>query len=99
MELAKDSAKMIDSFISSGKNSGYPGISNGDLLNGQKIYNSMKNKNGPLYNIFGSDALGYITYGLYKSASNKVYVMTYSFPAYSFTSFVEIDNERWFNTD
>ena len=66
-------------------------------LTEKKIYNSIKNEKGPSYNIFGSDGCGYITYGLYKSASNKVYVMTYTFPDCSFTSFFEIDNERWFD--
>jgi hypothetical protein len=47
-------------------------ISIADLIDGKEVYNKMRAKSGPSYNIFGSD--GYSSYALYKSSAEKIYL-------------------------
>ena len=47
-------------------------ISIADLIDGKEVYNKMRAKGGPSYEIFGSD--GYSSYALYKSSAEKIYL-------------------------
>jgi hypothetical protein len=63
---------LLEEFISNNRCLSEPAISNGDLINGKQIYKEILDKSTPHYECFGSDALGYISYGLYKSIDKKV---------------------------
>ena len=68
------SAKM-DNFISKTnptKTVGEFYISIADLIDGKEVYNKMRARSGPIYEIFGSD--GYSSYALYKTSSEKIYL-------------------------
>ena len=47
-------------------------ISIADLIDGKEVYNKMRARSGPSYEIFGSD--GYSSYSLYKSSAEKIYL-------------------------
>ena len=47
-------------------------ISIADLIDGKEVYNKMRAKSGPSYEIFGSD--GYSSYALYNSSAEKIYL-------------------------
>jgi hypothetical protein len=47
-------------------------ISIADLIDGKEVYNKMRARQGPSYEIFGSD--GYSSYSLYKSSTGKIYL-------------------------
>ena len=66
-----------------------------DLNNGKKKYDELKEINGPYYVVFGYQAHGFIFYTLYKSKSNKIYVIKLTLKAIH--SYVEIKNSLWFN--
>lgn len=68
------SAKM-DNFISKTnptKTVGEFYISIADLIDGKEVYNKMRARSGPSYEIFGSD--GYSSYALYRSSAEKIYL-------------------------
>lgn len=47
-------------------------ISIADLLDGKEVYNKIRARREPSYEIFGSD--GYSSYALYKSSAEKIYL-------------------------
>ena len=47
-------------------------ISIADLIDGKEVYNKMRARRGPSYEIFGGD--GYSSYALYKSSAEKIYL-------------------------
>ena len=66
---------LLDKFISETKPVKTVGdfyISIADLIDGKEVYNKMRARQGPGYNIFGSD--GYSSYALYKSSEEKIYL-------------------------
>jgi len=65
-----------------------------DLDNGKKKYDEIKKINGPYYVIFGYQAHGFIFYILYKSRTNKIYVIKLTLKAIH--SYIEIKNESFF---
>jgi len=70
-----DISAKLDDFISKTKPVETIGefyISIADLIDGKEVYNKMRAKSGPSYNIFGSD--GYSSYALYKSSAEKIYL-------------------------
>ena len=70
-----DISAKLDDFISKTKPVETIGefyISIADLIDGKEVYNKMRAKSGPSYNIFGSD--GYSSYSLYKSSAEKIYL-------------------------
>jgi hypothetical protein len=70
-----DISAKLDDFISKTKPVETIGefyISIADLIDGKEVYNKMRAKSGPSYNIFGSD--GYSSYSLYKSSAEKMYL-------------------------
>ena len=50
-------------------------ISYRDIEYGVECYNTMKKKDGPLYEIFGECAMGFICFSLYKSSDSKIYLI------------------------
>ena len=70
----------LTEFISNNRPSKYDdySISNFDLENGKEIYERMKTEKGDIYEIFGSDALGYLCYSLFKDGKNKIYLISVS---------------------
>jgi hypothetical protein len=66
-----------------------------DLDYGKKKYDEIKEKDSPYYIVFGYEAYGYIFYTLYKSKTNKIYVIKLTLKAIH--SYVEIKNESFFN--
>jgi len=70
-------------------------LSTTDLNYGKKKYEEIKELNGPCYIIFGYQAHGFIFYILYKSKTNKIYVIKSTLKAIH--SYVEIKNESFFN--
>ena len=47
-------------------------ISIADLIDGKEVYNKMRARQGPSYEIFGGD--GYCSYALYKTNYNRIYL-------------------------
>lgn len=104
MKMSEKQVKMVeDAILENGIDTSDHCISRRDLSNGKHIFNSLKDETGPVYEIFGSNGCGYITYGLYKSAVGKIYVLTVNTKilkgelVVNFTSIIEVDNDRWFD--
>lgn len=77
-----------------------PPISNEDLQYGKTVFSTLKTEKGPLYEHFGSDGCGYVSYGLYKSKSDKIYIicvsLTFAFePNTRFTTYTLVDDAWW----
>ncbi len=66
-----------------------------DLNDGKKKYDELTKKSSPYYIIFGYEAYGFIFYSLYKSKTNKIYIIKLTLKAIH--SYVEIKDSTWFN--
>jgi len=66
-----------------------------DLDNCKKKYDEIKKIKGPYYMIFSYQAHGFIFCSLYKSKTNKIYVIKLTLKAIH--SYIEIQNESFFN--
>jgi hypothetical protein len=69
-------------------------ISYKDLYKGKKKYNEMKKLNKVTYEIFGSNGMGYISFGLYKSKDGIIYLIVVNIQTP--TNYILIDNEEEF---
>lgn len=69
-------------------------ISYRDLDNGKILYNKMINNNKQHYEIFGSNAMGYTCFALYKSLNNIIYMIVVSIQTP--THYVIINDESVF---
>jgi len=105
MPLSQEQYDNIDEFISSDpKDMSYPAISTGDLIYGKRLYHQIKETPGPSYNIFGSDGCGHHTYALYKSSTDKIYVLSINIYLgsadnklnVSFQYFKLLEDDSWF---
>jgi hypothetical protein len=66
-----------------------------DLNNGKEKYDEITEKNSPYYITFGYEAYGFIFYTLYKSKTNKIYILKLTLKAIH--SYVQIKDSTWFN--
>jgi len=67
----------LEKFITSTDKMIAPAISSSDLDYDKKVFHLMqKDASGPDYQIFGSDGWGHLTYSLYKSKADKIYVIS-----------------------
>jgi hypothetical protein len=66
-------------------------ISYRDIYDGVECYKRMKEIDGPQYEIFGSNGMGYTCYSLYKSPENKIYLIEVSFQTP--ISFMELEDD------
>jgi len=98
MELSEQQINELENFVMNAeKGNGYFAISTCDLRTGKQYFSELKKSEKPTYTIFGSDGCGYITYGMYKSRTDKYYVIFVSIQTLKY--FVEIKDESWFNCD
>jgi len=106
MPLSQQQYDEIDEFISSGsKDMNCPAISTRDLIYGKKLYHQIKELPGPSYDIFGSDGCGHHTYSLYKSKTDKIYILSINISFsnkadsnlnISFQYFKLLEDDSWF---
>ena len=66
-----------------------------DLNYGKEEYDKLTEISGPYYITFGYEAYGFIFYTLYKSKTNKIYILKLTLKAIH--SYIEIKNSTWFN--
>jgi len=68
------------------------------------LFHQIKEKSGPSYDIFGSDGGGYHTYALYKSKTDKIYILSINIsymstdkgPNIAFQYFKLLEDDSWF---
>ena len=100
MNLSEEQIQELEDFITTNQPSTTDcrgGISNYDLHNGTRIYNELKLKTAPYYELFGKNGFGYTGYALYKSRRNEKIYMIESFMQ-TLRSYVIVDNEDYFGT-
>ena len=87
----------LDSFITN-NNPSYNlfefAISYRDLHNGKKKYNEMKKLDKVRYEIFGSNGMGYTSFGLFKSKDGKIYLIVVNIQTP--TNYILIESEEEF---
>jgi hypothetical protein len=98
MPITEEQITVLDTFISNNEpdpnDKDFHGLSICDLENGKNEYKILREKKGPEYEIFGSNAMGYNCYSLYKSRQNTIYVFTVYMQ--SPQSYYIIEDESWF---
>ena len=99
MPITEEQITVLDTFISNNEpdpndKEESRGISIDDLKNGINEYKILRKKKGPEYEIFGSNAMGYNCYSLYKSRQNKIYV--FSVYMQTLKTYYIIEDESWF---
>ena len=98
MPLSEDCITELEEFIvenmSSPRDKICGGLSRNDLLYGVNIYKKIKTISGPYYEIFGSNALGYTCYSLYKSKDGNIYIVQVNMQ--KLDSYCLVNNEEWF---
>ena len=87
----------IELFLKNNKESNIvsKSLSTIDLNYGKKEYEKLAEISGPYYKTFGYEAYGFIFYILYKSKTNKIYILKLTLKAIH--SYIEIKNSTWFN--
>jgi|LauGreDrversion4_2_1035121.scaffolds.fasta_scaffold00709_6 hypothetical protein len=85
----------LDMFIHSNKPGYSAFIPFDDLDNGKKIFALMKEKEGPLCEMFGTGDHGYTNYVLYKAQNGQTYVI--SIFIHTPKSYSIVNDESWFH--
>lgn len=70
-------------------------ISYRDVDEGNESLKRLKEVDGPQYEIFGSNGMGYTSYSLYKSAENKIYLIEVQLQTP--ISFMEVNDDTFTN--
>jgi hypothetical protein len=74
--LSDSNIELVENFISCNSVKSYtPGLSVSDVSNGQTCYQQILSSPPTSYMQFGSNSFGMTSYGLYKTRSNKIYVI------------------------
>jgi len=69
-------------------------ISYRDLYNGKKIFNEIKKSDQVCYEIFGSNGMGYTSFGLFKAKNKIIYLIVVNIQTP--TNYIMIESEEEF---
>jgi len=87
----------LDNFIANNepKDEIEESISVRDLSSGRNLYNEIKNSQETSYDIFGSNAMGYTCFALYKSKEQKIYLIIVKLQTP--VCYIKVENENIFD--